>query len=61
MLKLSLKGMKRIHWSLLSSVLTFAFLIVGMILGDSQPAYTLPIHKVNAVPAFARKYGLPCS
>jgi hypothetical protein len=39
----------------------FAFLLIGMILGDNQTAYTLPIHKVSAIPAFARKYGLPCS
>ena len=61
MVKLSLKGTKNFRWSLVGSVLAFAFLLVAMIAGDSQPAYTLPIHKINAVPAFARKYGLPCS
>jgi len=56
-----LSGAKAGRWSVLSSILMFAILLVGMILGDSQPAYTLPIHKVAAIPAFARKYGLPCS
>ena len=49
------------RWSLLSGALMFACLIIAMILGDSRPAYTLPLHKVAAIPAFARKYGLPCS
>jgi hypothetical protein len=55
------KKSKTARWSLLSSALMFACLIVGILLGDSQAAYTLPIHKVAAIPAFARKYGLPCS
>jgi hypothetical protein len=49
------------RWSLLSGALMFACLIVAIIFGDTPAAYTLPIHKVNAIPAFARKYGLPCS
>ena len=61
MVKLFLKGTLNIRWSLISSAFAFTFLMIAMIVGDSQPAYTLPIHKVNAVPAFARKYGLPCS
>jgi hypothetical protein len=56
-----LKGTKAVKWSLLSSFLTCAFLIVAMVLSDSQPAYTLPVPKVMAIPAFARKYGVPCS
>lgn len=56
-----LKRRKGVKWSLLSSFLTCAALIVAMVLSDSQPAYTLPVHKVMAIPAFARKYGLPCS
>jgi len=50
--------------SLATSILTFVILIVAMVLADSQPAYTLPLHAVSnvrAIPAFARKYGLPCS
>ncbi len=65
MMKLSLNGTmnarRSVRWSTISSLFAFAFVIIAMIAGDSQPAYTLPIHKVNAVPAFARKYGLPCS
>ena len=61
MLKLSLNGGFNIRWSMLASSFAFLFLLLAMIFGDSQPAYTLPIHKVSAVPAFARKYGLPCS
>ena len=58
MIKWFLKGTK---WSLVSSFLTCAALIIAIILSDSRPAYTLPLHKVMAIPAFARKYGLPCS
>ncbi|HEX2712627.1 MAG TPA: hypothetical protein VHM88_10430, partial [Candidatus Acidoferrales bacterium] len=36
-------------------------LIVAMVLSDSQTAYPLPTPKVMAIPAFARKYGVPCS
>ena len=49
------------RWTLLSFLLMFACLVVGILFGDSQAAYTLPLHKVPAIPAFARKYGLPCS
>jgi hypothetical protein len=48
-------------WSLVSSLLTCACLGGAIILADSQPGYTLPLPKVHAIPAFARKYGLPCS
>ncbi|MGA8074262.1 MAG: hypothetical protein WB995_12340 [Candidatus Acidiferrales bacterium] len=57
----SARNLKSSHLSVLSSVLMFACLVVGIVLGDSQAAYTLPLHKVSAIPAFARKYGLPCS
>ncbi|HEX2715933.1 MAG TPA: hypothetical protein VHM88_27430, partial [Candidatus Acidoferrales bacterium] len=56
-----LKGTKAARWSLLSSFLTCGFLIVAMVLSDSQTAYPLPTPKVMAIPAFARKYGVPCS
>jgi len=47
---------------LLGSFLTCAASIILVLLGAAQPAYTLPpIQKVAAIPAFARKYGLPCS
>lgn len=54
------KGLKN-GWSLIASSLVFAFLVVAVLLGGSRPAYTLPVHHVRAIPAFARKYGLPCS
>ncbi|MBZ5539904.1 MAG: hypothetical protein LAN61_05220 [Acidobacteriia bacterium] len=52
---------KRNKWTLFTSSLSFALLVVAVILGDSRPAYTLPLPRVQAIPAFARKYGLPCS
>ena len=58
----SLLRCKGARWSLLSSFLTCAASIIVVLLGAAQPAYTLPpIHKLAAIPAFARKYGLPCS
>ena len=57
----SSRNLKSSHLSVLSSVLMFVCLVVGIFLGDTQAAYTLPLHKVAAIPAFARKYGLPCS
>jgi hypothetical protein len=44
-------------------VISFAIVLVLAVLTDSQPAYALPLHtgNVRAIPAFARKYGLPCS
>jgi hypothetical protein len=48
-------------WPFVSSFLTFAGVIISILLGSSPPAYTLPVHTVRAIPAFARKYGLPCS
>jgi hypothetical protein len=45
------------------SALLFGCLLLGFALADSRPAAALPIHavKVRAIPAFARKYGMPCS
>jgi hypothetical protein len=52
--------------SLLNSILfltSLAIVLVLSVLTDSQPVYALPLHtsNVRAIPAFARKYGLPCS
>jgi hypothetical protein len=46
-----------------SSLLLSSFLILAVLLADSRPAIALPggAVKVNALPAFARKYGMPCS
>jgi len=58
----SLLKCKGARWSLLGSFLTCAASIIVVLLGAAQPAYTLPpIQKVAPIPAFARKYGLPCS
>ena len=54
-------GPSKARWSLLSSCLACVVLIAAVFFTDSQPAYTLPLHKVAAIPALARKYGLPCS
>ncbi len=56
-----LRNTRSIQSRSLSSFLIFGLLLMAMILGESQPAYSLPLHKVAAIPAFARKYGLPCS
>jgi hypothetical protein len=58
--KLSLKS------SLLNSIfaiVSLALVLVLSVLTDSQPVYAMPLHTANvrAIPAFARKYGLPCS
>jgi hypothetical protein len=51
-----------IGWSLASSFCAFACLVLTLVLADFQPARALPVpHSVRAIPAFARKYGLPCS
>jgi hypothetical protein len=44
------------------SVLT-ALLLLSILLIDSRPVFALPLPggSVRAIPAFARKYGLPCS
>src|ERR1700758_5037355 len=47
--------------SALALVLVFVVGTFAILFGDLQPAYSLPIYKVRAIPAFARKYGLPCS
>ncbi len=52
--------------SLLHTILLFSSLAIVLalsVLTDSQPVYALPLHTANvrAIPAFARKYGLPCS
>jgi hypothetical protein len=61
MIKWFFKHGRAIQSPLLGSFFIFGLLLVGMILGESQPVYALPLHEVTAIPAFARKYGLPCS
>src|SRR6202158_3113082 len=54
-------GKKRISWAV--SALLSGFLILAIVLADSRPANALPLPavKIRALPAFARKYGMPCS
>src|SRR6202522_3258815 len=54
----SLDSMKK---SRLSGLLVFAFVVLAMLFANAKPANALPAGKVVAIPAFARKYGLPCS
>lgn len=46
-----------------ASLLSLTTVILGIFLRDSRSAYALPLPavKVRAIPAFARKYGMPCS
>jgi len=37
----------------------FGCFVVAILLGDTAAAYTLPAHKVAAIPAFAWKNGRP--
>src|ERR1700733_7729114 len=48
-------------WSRWKTILTCAFLLLAIALCDVRSASALPTGKVVAIPAFARKYGLPCS
>ncbi|HUE56503.1 MAG TPA: hypothetical protein VMO76_11760, partial [Candidatus Udaeobacter sp.] len=52
---------KRISWA--ASTLWLGFLFLAIVIADSRPASALPLvtAKVTALPAFARKYGMPCS
>jgi hypothetical protein len=61
MVKRYLKNAKGIRSPLLRSFLIIGLSVVVMILADNRPVYALPLNKVAAIPAFARKYGLPCS
>ena len=56
-----LKGANPMKWPRSSTLFAFAFLVVAMLFCDVQAARALPVSKVMAIPAFARKYGLPCS
>lgn len=47
--------------SLLGSFITFAVMVAAMVLSDTRAISALPVNKVFAIPAFARKYDLPCS
>ncbi|MFZ3215731.1 MAG: hypothetical protein WA192_06700 [Candidatus Acidiferrales bacterium] len=55
------KGANPMKWSRTKTFLTCAFLVLAMMACDVRSASALPTGKVMAIPAFARKYGLPCS
>jgi len=61
MIRWFLKHGRATQSPLLSSFFILGLSLVAIILGESRPVYALPLHKVPAIPAFARKYGLPCS
>ena len=54
-------GANPVQWSRTRTLLTGAFLVLAMLFCDMQAASAMPTGKVLAIPAFARKYGLPCS
>src|ERR1700726_4066299 len=49
--------------SWLVSCLLLSFIFLALVLTDTRPADPLPLStvKVRPLPAFARKYGMPCS
>jgi hypothetical protein len=49
--------------SRIAFTISFGFLILAIVLADSRTASAVPLlgGNVRAIPAFARKYGLPCS
>jgi hypothetical protein len=51
-------SMNRSRWK---TILTSVFLLIAIAVCDVRAASALPSGKVIAIPAFARKYGLPCS
>lgn len=57
------KGIRALRWLLINLLLVGAFLSLSMLNDVGSTAHAAPqlsIH-VRAIPAFARKYGLPCS
>ena len=51
----------RIRKSFARPLVTCALLVMAIVICDYQTASASPTSKVMAIPAFARKYGLPCS
>jgi hypothetical protein len=54
-------GADRTRKSWVRPLVTCALLMLAIVIGDLRTASALPTGKVMAIPAFARKYGLPCS
>src|SRR5580658_7000859 len=55
------KGVNPMKWPQSNRLFACAFLVLAVVFCDVHAASALPISKVMAIPAFARKYGLPCS
>src|ERR1700722_6903076 len=56
-------GIVKKHLSWFVSGLLLSFILLALVLADSRPASAVPFPaaKVRPIPAFARKYGMPCS
>ncbi len=61
MFKWFANGADRTRNSWVRPFVTCAILMLATVIGDCRTASALPTGKVMAIPAFARKYGLPCS
>ncbi len=61
MFKWFANGADRTRKSWVGLFVTCALLMLAIVIGDCRTASALPTGKVMAIPAFARKYGLPCS
>ena len=57
----ALNHRKSVTIPLLSLCAACAPLLLAIGFFASEPAQALPLHNIRAIPAFARKYGLPCS
>jgi len=64
MRKKILETLRGARWLLFGSFFALVCLVLGFVLADAPPACALPLPasiSARAIPAFARKYGLPCS
>src|ERR1700677_3221289 len=61
MFKWFANGADRTQKSWVRPVVTCALLMLAIVIGDCRTVSALPTGRVMAIPAFARKYGLPCS
>ena len=61
MFKWFANGADRARKSWVRPFVTCALLMLAIVIGDCRTVSALPTGKAIAIPAFARKYGLPCS
>lgn len=54
-------GTRASRWAFANLVVIGGFLLLGMFSRSVPTAQAAPLPSVRAIPAFARKYGLPCS